>query len=132
QRMKRPGTRQKYDQLLSRIRARVPNVALRTTFIVGFPGETEADVEQLYGFVGDHHFDHLGVFTYSHEEGTSAYALEDGVPGRVKKERRARVMTLQKRLVGKRNRQRVGQRVRLRIVGPSTDPEPVLQARQPT
>src|SRR5256714_8397943 len=63
-RMKRPGTRQSYDMLLSRIRARVPGVALRTTFIVGFPGETEADVAELTGFVSDHAFDHGGVFTY--------------------------------------------------------------------
>src|SRR6185295_14656050 len=56
QRMKRPGTRQKYDQLLTRIRTRVPDVALRTTFIVGFPGETEADIHELHAFVGDHNF----------------------------------------------------------------------------
>ena len=74
-RMKRPGTRQNYDRLLTRIRARVPGVALRTTFIVGFPGETDADVAELCGFVTDHGFDHVGVFTYSHEEGTSAHAL---------------------------------------------------------
>jgi ribosomal protein S12 methylthiotransferase len=128
-RMKRPGTRQKYDQLLTRIRARVPGVALRTTFIVGFPGETEEDVEQLCGFVGDHNFDHVGVFTYSHEEGTSAYILEDDVPGRVKKARRARVMTLQKRLVVRRNRGLVGQRVRLMIDGASSDHELVVKAR---
>ena len=79
-RMKRPGTRQKYDRLLDRIRARVPWVALRTTFIVGFPGETEADVDELCGFVSDHAFDHLGVFTYSHEEGTTAHDLDDDVP----------------------------------------------------
>ena len=83
-RMKRPGTRQKYDQLLTRIRARVPGVALRTTFIVGFPGESDADVDELCGFVDDHRFDHVGVFTYSHEEGTSAYALDDDVAARSK------------------------------------------------
>ena len=75
-RMKRPGTRQSYDRLLDRIRDRVPGVALRTTFIVGFPGETEADVDELCAFVGDHAFDHVGVFTYSHEEGTSAHDLD--------------------------------------------------------
>ena len=98
-RMKRPGTRQSYDTLLTRIRERVPGVALRTTFIVGFPGETEADVEELCGFVSDHAFDHVGVFTYSHEEGTSAYQLDDDVPARSKTARRTRVMELQKRLV---------------------------------
>ena len=62
-RMKRPGSRQKYDDLLANIRARVPGVALRTTFIVGFPGETDDDVAQLVEFVNDHRFDHVGVFT---------------------------------------------------------------------
>src|SRR6185436_16625360 len=68
QSMKRPGTRQTYDALLDRIRRRVPGVAFRTTFIVGFPGETEQDVDALCAFVRDHAFDHVGVFTYSHEE----------------------------------------------------------------
>src|SRR6185436_7877512 len=101
-RMKRPGTRTTYDRLLTRIRDRVPGVALRTTLIVGFPGETERDVEELTGFISDHAFDHLGVFTYSHEEGTSAHDLADDVPARTKAARRARVMGLQKRLVQKR------------------------------
>src|SRR5947207_11705068 len=60
-RMKRPGTRQGYDNLLTTIRARVPDVALRTTFIVGFPGETDSDVEQLSAFIDEHRFDHVGV-----------------------------------------------------------------------
>ena len=119
-RMKRPGTRQKYDQLLTRIRARVPGVALRTTFIVGFPGESDADVAELCGFVTDHHFDHVGVFTYSHEEGTSAHALHDDVAARTKAARRGRVMGLQKRLVRTRNRGRIGERVRMVIDGPAS------------
>ena len=83
-RMKRPGTRQKYDTLLDRIRARVPGVALRTTFIVGFPGETEAGRRRaVRRSSSDHAFDHVGVFTYSHEEGTSAFALDDDVPARI-------------------------------------------------
>ena len=98
-RMKRPGTRQSYDTLLGRIRSRVPGVALRTTFIVGFPGETSQDVDELCSFVEDHGFDHVGVFTYSHEEGTSAFGLDDDVPAKLKRARRYRVMGLQKRLV---------------------------------
>jgi len=131
-RMKRPGTRQTYDRLLSRIRDRVPGVALRTTLIVGFPGETEADVEELSGFISDHAFDHLGVFTYSHEEGTSAYQLDDDVPARTKAARRARVMGLQKRLVQKRQRDRIGDRVRVLVDGPSSDHDLVLKARLST
>ena len=131
-RMKRPGTRQKYDQLLTRIRARVPGVALRTTFIVGFPGESDADVAELCGFVTDHHFDHVGVFTYSHEEGTSAHALHDDVAPRTKAARRGRVMGLQKRLVRTRNRGRIGERVRMVIDGPASDHDLVLKGRLST
>ena len=128
-RMKRPGTRQKYDRLLGRIRDRVPGVALRTTFIVGFPGETTADVDELCAFVSDHAFDHVGVFTYSHEEGTSAHGLVDDVPARSKSARRTRVMGLQKRLVGRRMRARVGERTRVLVDGPSGDHDLVLKAR---
>jgi ribosomal protein S12 methylthiotransferase len=131
-RMKRPGTRSKYDTLLARIRAKVPGVSLRTTFIVGFPGETEDDVDELCGFVNDHAFDHVGVFTYSHEEGTSAFGLADDVPATVKKRRRNRVMGLQKRLVSRRQRSRIGQRARVVVDGPSSDHELVLRSRLST
>jgi ribosomal protein S12 methylthiotransferase len=131
-RMKRPGTRQTYDTLLERIRERVPGVALRTTFIVGFPGETEADVEELCAFIGEHAFDHVGVFTYSHEEGTSAYQLDDDVPSRTKAARRTRVMKLQERLVRKRQRARIGERVQVMVDGPSPDHDLVLRARLST
>jgi ribosomal protein S12 methylthiotransferase len=131
-RMKRPGTRRSYDTLLTRIRERVPGVALRTTFIVGFPGETEADAEELSGFITDHAFDHVGVFTYSHEDGTSAYQLDDDVPARSKAARRSRVMALQKKLVGKRQRARMGERVRVMVDGPSPDHDLVVKARLST
>jgi ribosomal protein S12 methylthiotransferase len=131
-RMKRPGTRQHYDRLLDRIRQRVPGVALRTTFIVGFPGESEADVDELTGFIGDHAFDHVGVFTYSHEDGTSAFQLDDDVPARAKRARQSRVMGLQKRLVQKRQRERVGQRARVLVDGPSADHDLVVKARLAT
>ena len=129
QRMKRPGTRQKYDRLLDRIRVRVPGVALRTTFIVGFPGEGDRDVDELCDFMAAHAFDHVGVFTYSHEEGTSAYRLRDDVPARLKKARRNRVMTLQKRLVRGRQGARIGERVRVLVDGPAGEHELVLKGR---
>jgi ribosomal protein S12 methylthiotransferase len=131
-RMKRPGTRQTYDRLLTRIRDRVPGVALRTTFIVGFPGETDDDVEKLRGFISDHAFDHVGVFTYSHEEGTSAFELDDDVPAPAKAGRRASVMALQKKLVRTRQLARVGQRVRVLVDGPSDEHDLVLKARLAT
>jgi ribosomal protein S12 methylthiotransferase len=131
-RMKRPGTRQSYDKLLTRIRERVPGVAFRTTFIVGFPGETEADAAELSAFIGDHVFDHVGVFTYSHEEGTSAFQLADDVPAREKTARRGRVMRLQRSLVKARQKARVGERVRVMVDGPSSDHDLVLRARLAT
>jgi ribosomal protein S12 methylthiotransferase len=131
-RMRRPGTRRHYDRLLTQIRHRVPGVALRTTFIVGFPGERDSDVDELSAFMAEHEFEHVGVFTYSHEEGTPAHSLDDDVPERVKSERRKRLMSLQKRLVVRRNRGRIGDRVRAVIDGYSPDHELVLRGRLPT
>ena len=128
-RMRRPGTRQTYERLLDRIRGRVPGVALRTTFIVGFPGETDADMDALLDFARDQAFDHLGAFTYSHEEGTPAHALDDDVPAALKRSRRSRLMSLQKSLVTRRQRARVGERVQVLIDGPSGDHDLVLRAR---
>jgi len=131
-RMKRPGTRQGYDRLLDRIRRAVPGVALRTTFIVGFPGETDRDVDQLCAFVKEHAFDEVGVFTYSHEEGTSAYQFADSVAPETKRRRRDRVMALQKRLVSGRQRKRIGEEVRVLVDGPADEHELVLRARLAT
>jgi ribosomal protein S12 methylthiotransferase len=131
-RMKRPGTRQSYDVLLDRIRTRVPGVALRTTFIVGFPGETEADIEALTDFVSEQAFDHVGVFTYSHEEGTSAYVLDNDVPERLKQSRRRRIMSLQKHGVQQRLRRKVGEAARVLIDGPSGEHELVVKGRLAT
>ena len=128
-RMKRPGTRVSYEALLTRIRERVPGVTLRTTFIVGFPGETDADFAELQGFVRAMRFDHLGVFTYSHEEGTSAHGLTDDVPARVKRQRQAKLMSSQKKIVVRVQRARVGRKVRLLVDGPSSDHELVMRAR---
>lgn len=128
-RMRRPGNREAYDKLLARIRATVPDVTLRTTFIVGFPGETEQDFDELCAFVRDTHFDHVGVFTYSHEEGTRAFEFDDDVPAEVKADRRNRLMALQKTIVAKRQKSRKGQTVRVMVDGPSPDMELVMQGR---
>jgi ribosomal protein S12 methylthiotransferase len=128
-RMKRPGTRATYERLLDRIRQRVPGATLRTTFIVGFPGETEADHAELQSFVTAVEFDHVGVFTYSHEEGTSAHAFEDDVPAAVKRRRQASVMRLQKRVVERAHRARIGQRVTVLVDGPSSEHDLVLRGR---
>jgi ribosomal protein S12 methylthiotransferase len=131
-RMKRPGSGTTYRRLLDRIRTRVPGVALRTTLIVGFPGETAEEFETLKSFVQDVRFDHLGVFTYSHEDGTPAYALPDDVPARVKRQRRTALMSTQKRLVQRAQRRRVGERVRVMVDGPSPEHGLVLRGRLAT
>jgi ribosomal protein S12 methylthiotransferase len=128
-RMRRPGNRKTYDRLLARIRARVPGVTLRTTFIVGFPGETDADFAELDAFVLDTRFDHVGVFAYSHEEGTRAFALTDDIPARVKRRRRDALMSRQKRIVAATQQARIGSEVTVIIDGHSPEHELVLQGR---
>jgi ribosomal protein S12 methylthiotransferase len=128
-RMRRPGNRKAYDKLLARIRRTLPDVTLRTTFIVGFPGETDADMQELLDFVRDTQFDHVGVFTYSHEEGTRAYDLVDDVPAKVKQSRRDAVMKLQKQIVAARMKARKGDRVRVMVDGPSPESELVMLGR---
>ena len=128
-RMRRPGTRRAYDALLSRIRRIVPDVTLRTTFIVGFPGETDQDFQELAGFVRDSAFDHVGVFTYSHEEDTRAFALSDDVPAPVKTARRRQLMKLQKDIVTRRRQMMVGQTARVMVDGPSADSPLVTTGR---
>jgi len=102
---------------------------LRTTFIVGFPGETAADFAELRDFVATVGFDHVGVFTYSHEEGTSAHGLPDDVPPRVKKHRQSILMSCQKKIVKRAQQLRAGQHVRLLVDGPSAEHELVLRGR---
>ena len=128
-RMKRPGTRQSYRRLLENIRARIPNVALRTTFIVGFPGETPDDFAELEAFIEQIGFDHVGVFTYSHEEGTSAHELKDDVPAATKQQRQERLMARQRDIVTKRQQTRLGEKTRLVVDGTSAEHELVLQGR---
>jgi ribosomal protein S12 methylthiotransferase len=122
-RMRRPGSRASYERLLLGLRERLPNVTLRTTFIAGFPGETEADFDELCDFVKTVEFDHVGVFTYSHEEGTAAHALVDDVPARTKAARQRKLMALQQKIVARRHRRRLGERVQVLIDGPSPEHE---------
>ena len=128
-RMKRPGARRTYEKLLAHIRARIPGVTLRSTFIVGFPGERGSDFDELCAFVRDTALEHLGVFTYSHEEGTSAHALRDDVPDTLKNKRQRRLMRIQRDIVARAQKQRIGQRVRLLIDGSAPEHPLVLKAR---
>ena len=108
ERMKRQITREETEALIHAIREKLPSIAIRTTMLVGFPGETEEDIDELMDFVERMRFDRLGVFTYSHEEGTSGYALEDDVPEEVKQERAARLMEVQQSISEEINNQKVG------------------------
>jgi len=106
--MKRQITRKEMDELLSIIREKVPGICLRTTLISGFPGETESDVEELKAFLRAQRFDRVGIFTYSHEEGTSAYELIDNIPALEKERRAQEIMELQQEISFELNQQKVG------------------------
>lgn len=106
--MRRGTTKQKTIDLVNKIRDKVPGITLRTTLITGYPGETEQDHEEMLRWVEDTRFDRLGVFTYSHEENTSAFTLEDNVPAEVKQARAEAVMEVQSGISYDLNQQRVG------------------------
>src|SRR5580765_7072075 len=108
QAMKRQITREQMEDLLVSIRERVPGICLRTTLIAGFPGESPDDVEELKTFLQMHRFDRVGIFTYSHEEGTSAHGLIDDVPPSVKESRAQEIMNLQQDISYEKNLEKVG------------------------
>ncbi|MBP9132997.1 MAG: 30S ribosomal protein S12 methylthiotransferase RimO [Saprospiraceae bacterium] len=106
--MKRQITQQQTRELIQEVRRRIPEIAIRTTFIVGFPGETEEDFEQLCDFVKDMRFERLGVFQYSHEEDTSAFLQEDNVPEEIKAERANTLMAIQQEISLELNQEKIG------------------------
>ncbi|OJJ16595.1 ribosomal protein S12 methylthiotransferase RimO [marine bacterium AO1-C] len=106
--MRRGINREKTEQLIDTIRQKVPEITLRTTLIAGHPGETEEDFEEMYQFVEKSRFDRLGIFTYSHEESTHAFSMEDDVPAEVKEDRAGQIMALQQEISAELNQQKVG------------------------
>ena len=106
--MKRGTTKEKTTKLLQEFRERVPGIAIRTTLIVGYPGETQEDFEILRDWVQEMKFERLGCFTYSHEENTGAFALEDDVPQEVKQARAAEIMDLQSQISWDLNQEKIG------------------------
>ena len=106
--MRRGITREKTEALVEEIRAKVPNIAIRTTLIVGYPGETKAEFQEMYDFVEKMRFDRLGVFTYSHEENTHAYSLKDDVSEKTKKDRADKIMELQSGISYELNQEKIG------------------------
>jgi ribosomal protein S12 methylthiotransferase len=113
QAMRRGITREKTEELVNEIRAKVPNIALRTTLIAGYPGETEEDFQEMYEFVEKMKFDRLGIFSYSHEDNTHAYNFEDNVPANVKKERADKIMELQAGISYELNQLKVGKQFKV-------------------
>ncbi len=106
--MKRQITRAEMEELVTAIREKVPGICLRTTLITGYPGETLEDVEELKAFLEKMRFDRVGVFTYSHEEGTSAYELEDNIPAEEKERRAQDIMEVQQEISLEKNQEKVG------------------------
>ncbi|OAB57799.1 ribosomal protein S12 methylthiotransferase RimO [Phormidium willei BDU 130791] len=107
--MNRPWQGRVNDEIIDRIKAALPEAVLRTTFIVGFPGETDEQFQHLVEFVKRHEFDHVGVFTFSPEEETPAFSMENQVPQEVMDERRDILMSIQQGISQKRNQQQIGQ-----------------------
>jgi ribosomal protein S12 methylthiotransferase len=106
--MKRQITREEMEELVAAIREKVPGICLRTTLITGFPGETLEDVEELKAFLVKMRFDRVGIFTYSHEEGTSAYDMADDIPDEEKERRAQEIMEVQQEISLELNQQKVG------------------------
>jgi len=127
--MKRGGNRQSLEKLIRRVREKIPGVTIRTTFITGFPGETEDDFEELMIFVRNCEFDNVGVFTYSDEEGTPAYLLPNKVEAKVAKKRRDRLMKEQAKISKRKNMEKIGKTFRVLFEGNSQESDLLWQGR---
>lgn len=119
--MRRPVTKQQARELIESLRREIPEIVIRTSFIVGFPGETEEHFQELLDFMAEMKFDRAGVFTYSQEEGTPAAEMQNQVHGRIKQERYHRAMTLQREISLAQNRKRIGQELEV-LVEEAVDP----------
>lgn len=113
--MRRGITREKTEKLIATLRDKIPDIAIRTTMIIGHPGETEEDFQEMTDFILNTKFDRLGVFTYSHEENTHAYQMKDDVPESVKLERSNAVMEIQERISNQLNQQKIGKILKVLI-----------------
>ena len=113
--MRRGTTREKTTQLIHDIRSIIPNIAIRTTLIAGYPGESQEDFQEMYDWVEEMKFERLGIFTYSHEENTHAYKFDDDVPSKIKKERADSIMELQSGISYELNQKKVGKKYRVLI-----------------
>jgi ribosomal protein S12 methylthiotransferase len=128
-RMKRGGSGEIFLKLIEKIRRTIPGVAIRTSFIVGFPGETREDFDQLCQFVEAARFDNLGVFVYSDEDTSASFALDRKVDGRTRQNRRRRLMAIQRRIARARNRSLVGRELPVLVEGTSEETDLLWKAR---
>ena len=128
-RMKRGGSADRFLQIIAKARKIVPGLVLRTSFIVGFPGETDAEFEELCAFVGEARFDWLGVFSYSDEEGAKAFDLGEKVPKRTIEARRRKIMRLQNKISRKAKQAWIGREIEVLVEGPSEETELLWQGR---
>ncbi|MCS6856775.1 MAG: 30S ribosomal protein S12 methylthiotransferase RimO [Sandaracinaceae bacterium] len=128
-RMRRGHTLEGQKQIIYTLRERIPHLVFRSAVIVGHPGESEADFEALLEFVRWAEFDRLAVFTYSHEEGTASYNLEDDVPPKVKRARARAVEMEQRSIMERKNRALIGKEVEVLVEGPSSESEWLLEGR---
>ena len=128
-RMKRGSSGAAFLKMLERARKAIPGVSIRTSFIVGFPGETEKDFRELCDFVRAAEFDWMGVFSYSDEDTSKSFALENKVDDETIARRRDTLMAIQKKISARKLRKRVGQRLRVMLEGPSKDTDLVWEAR---
>jgi len=131
-RMKRQETEKGVRNMIDELRTKVPGIALRTTFITGFPGETDEHFRHLLEFVREIKFDHVGVFTYFHEEGTSAYDYEDLVSGEAAASRRDELMSVQQEINRKKNKARVGKILPVLVEGVDPEEEYLITGRLAT
>ena len=127
--MARGGSRASFLKLLEKVRRLVPGIALRSNFIVGFPGEDEAAFGELKAFVQEARFDHVGVFTYSPEEGTAAFALGDPVPQRTKEARKRRLLELQQKIAREKNQAFVGRTIEVLVEGAHEETDLIVKGR---
>src|SRR5881227_1125187 len=127
--MKRGGNRTSLEKLIERVRRRVPGIAIRATFISGFPGETEEDFTELMTFVKNVEFDRVGVFTYSDEEGTPAFDLPHKVDPKIAKRRRDQLMKAQSKIAKKKHHAMIGQTVQVLFEGESSESDLLWQGR---
>jgi len=131
-RMKRQETEKGVRSMIDELRTKVPGIALRTTFITGFPGETDEHFKHLLEFVREVEFDHVGVFTYFHEEGTTAYDYEDLVSGETAASRRDELMSVQQEINRKKNKARVGKILPVLVEGADPEEEYLVTGRLAT